>query len=85
VALIYEIADGIIIDKCIDVPSFYDGIKVKLNLRFRVRSILLGLFAGKTSKKQENCKKAAATNQHREMKILNPGQNKKGDSVESPV
>jgi len=41
----------------------------------------LGLFAGKTSKKQENCKKAAATNQHREMKILIPGQNKKETSL----
>ena len=63
--------------------KIYDGIKVKLNLRFRIRIILLGLFAGKTSKKQENCKKAAATNQHREMKILIPGQNKKEVSTTS--
>jgi len=37
----------------------------------------LGLFAGKTSKKQENCKKAAATNQHSRMKILIPAKIKK--------
>ena len=72
-AFINEIADGIIVDEGIDIPSFYDRIQVKLDLRFWLQILFYGLLAWKTSQYQENRQNTAATNQHKGMKILIPG------------
>jgi hypothetical protein len=55
-----------------------------LNLRFWVEIIFLCLFAGKTSQKQANGENTAPKIQHKEMKIIIPGQNKKEVSVYLP-
>ena len=72
-AFINEIADGIIVDEGIDIPSFYDRIQVKLDLRFWLQILFYGLLTWKTGQNQENRQNTAATNQHKDMKILIPG------------
>jgi hypothetical protein len=82
-AFVDKIADGVIVDKGVDIPSFPDAVEINLRCRWRVYVLVeSGPLAGNNDGKcNRNAQNVPSTDPHSVSKYAKPGKLKSGSAA----